>query len=73
MWSDIIRKLHVMKDSQGLKAFASHGPFMAALFLVVMSAACSRSSRMNTQFIFTEGYSSGASHCFLNLLHFFSS
>lgn len=31
-----------MKDSQGLRVFASHGSFMATLLPVVMSAAYSR-------------------------------
>lgn len=68
MCNDIIRKIYLMKASQGLMIFfASHGPFLATVLPVVMSAAYNRSSRTNTQFIFTEGYSPGVSHCFLNI------
>lgn len=47
--------------------FTSHGLFLATVLPVVMSAAYGRSSRMNAQFIFTEGYSPGVSHYFLNI------
>lgn len=57
-----------MKAFQGLMTFfASHGMFLATVLPVVMSAAYCRSSRMNTQFILTEGYLPDMSQCFLNI------
>lgn len=54
-----------------MRFFASHSLLVAAVLPMVMAAAYGRSSKTNSQFIFTEVCSPSVSHCFLSICTYY--